>query len=62
MGKQKGCQGPEGKEVQAWDSAGQPAAEMAKGSSKAERPNRTAVFIVLPIAVASAMKAGEMEL
>ena len=34
MGKQDGCLQPGGKEVQAWDSVGQPAVEMAKGSGK----------------------------
>lgn len=41
VGKQDGCQEPEGKEVQAWASAGQPAAEMSEDSGKAERPKRT---------------------
>lgn len=41
MGKQDGCQEPEGKEVQAWASVGQPAAEMTEDCGKAERPKRT---------------------
>ena len=47
----------EWKEVQAWDSVGQPAVEMDKGSGKAERPKGTQVFVPLAMAVASATEA-----
>ena len=47
----------EGKEVQAWDSVGQPAVEMVKCSGKAERPKGTQVFVPLAMAVASATEA-----
>ena len=57
MGKQDGCLQPGGKEVQAWDSVGQPAVEMAKGSGKAKRPNRNKFFLPLAMAVASATEA-----
>ena len=47
----------EGKEVQAWDSVGQPAVEMVKCSGKAERPKGNQVFVPLAMAVASATEA-----
>ena len=62
MGKQDGCLQPEGKEVQAWDSVGQPAVEMAKCSGKAERPIKTKVFVPLVMTVASATEAYQAKL
>ena len=62
MGKQEGCQQPEGKEVQAWDRVGQPAVEMASASGKAERPIKTEVFVPLAMAVASTTEAYKEEL
>lgn len=59
VGNQDGCLRPEGKEVQALDSVGQAAIEMAKGSGKAEWPK---VFVPLATAVASATEAYQEEL
>ena len=62
MGKQEGCRQPEAKEVQAWDSVGQPAVETASASGKAERPIKTEVFVPLATAVASTTEAYKEEL
>jgi len=42
--------------VQAWDSAGQPAVQMAKDSGRAEGFNRSKGFVPLAMAVASTTK------
>ena len=62
MGKQDGCLQPEGKEVQAWDSVGQPAVEMTRVSVKAERLNRTKGYVFLAKAVAFTTKAWQEKL
>ena len=57
MGKQDGCLHAEGKETQAWDSAGQHAAEMAKDSGRDESFYRTEGFVPLAMAVTSTTEA-----
>lgn len=59
MGNQDGGLQPEGKEVQALDSVGQAAIQVAKVSGKAERPK---VLVCLATAVASATEAYQEEL
>jgi len=62
MGKQVELQQPEGKQVQSWDSVGQPAIEMAKDFSKTKGSHRAEVFVLLAITFVSPAKAGETKL
>ena len=48
--------------MQAWDSDGQPAVEVAQGSGNVKKPNSTKLIVPLAMAVASATKAYQKKL